>query len=106
MEENQNLNLKTDPNLILQKLNFFSSKLIAKSKSESKEEFKRIEGLGYENASDGFIQEYSSSNYIQYSHVYHLRLNEIKLKLISQAEYKWKNTKVCKNILDVKGKVL
>jgi hypothetical protein len=58
------------------------------------------------NLSDEFIREYSNkTEYIQYARAYFSRLAEVKEKLMNQAGFKWKNMRICENILDLKGKV-
>jgi hypothetical protein len=60
----------------------------------------------YSNLSVNFVSEYKNSNFIQYSHLYYIRLNDIRKELYQIAAMKWNGIKICKNILDVKGKVI
>lgn len=60
----------------------------------------------YKNHSFEFTSEYTNNrDFIQYSRTYFSRLLEIKQDLLRQASEKWRNFKVCENILDVRGKV-
>ena len=102
--EGSDLKLKTNTDFIKQKLNFFTEKM----KSEkTDEEFMREDNMHYEKLGDEFTKENANSAFIQYSLMYHLRLNEMKNNIITVAEQKWSSSgaKICKNILDVKGTV-
>ena len=65
----------------------------------------KVVNQNYENKSEQFTQEYKNSNFIQYAHLYYIRLYEIKNTMHKIAESKWSKVKICKNILDVKGNV-
>lgn len=98
-----NLNLKVETNLLKNRLNLFSSKL--ENNLHRKDHFMRKQIHAYSNNSGIYVKELSNSNYIQYSHIYFLRLTELKNCLKTLAKEKWRNCKICENILDIKGKV-
>ena len=74
------------------------------SKNDNKNILRDI-NHNYSNLSENYISEYKNSNYVQYSNLYFIRLNEIRKELDLIASNKWSGIKICKNILDVKGKV-
>ena len=56
--------------------------------------------------SNKFLKEYNTANYIQYSHLYFLRLKLLKNNLMEISKKKWTNQKICKNILEAKENVI
>jgi hypothetical protein len=88
-----------------QKLSVYSKSL--ESEKLNDENFTRVNILeSYKNQSFEFTSEYSNNReYIQYSRTYFSRLIEIKKDLMRQASEKWRNFRICENILDVRGKV-
>jgi hypothetical protein len=88
-----------------QKLSVCSKSL--ESDTLNDENFTRVNTLeSYKNQSFEFTSEYTNNReYIQYSRTYFSRLLEIKQDLMRQASEKWRNFRICENILDVRGKV-
>jgi hypothetical protein len=107
--ENQSVLNNTDISELIpvlkEKLNLFSKAL--ESDKNTDENFTRINNTeSFKNLSADFINEYGTkTEFIQYSRTYFNRLAEIKLDLMRQAADKWRNHKICENILDVRGKV-
>lgn len=62
-------------------------------------------GLDIIDISDNFLAEYNSAKMLQYSHLYFLRLNLVKEKLVKLSKQKWKNAIICKNILETRKDV-
>jgi hypothetical protein len=94
--------IKTDIVSLKSKLQTFSSS----SRKIASYKKAKIDESSYRNLSHDYTKEYTSSNFVQYSHLYFLRLNEIKNDLVKLAQKKWPSGKICKNMLDVKGKVI
>jgi hypothetical protein len=92
-------NIKTDIGKLKAKLQTFNNSF---TESVYKKENST---LSYVNLSNDFVKEYTTSNFVQYSHLYFIRLTEIKTDIVKLATKKWPNVKICKNLLDVKGKV-
>jgi hypothetical protein len=92
-------NFKYDRKLLQDKMKQFMKK------TEISKQVKEVD-CDYINKSEIFTQEYKNSNFIQYTHLYFIRLNEIKNRMQKIADSKWNKVKICKNIIDVKGTVL
>lgn len=93
--------------LIKDKLNIFTKRLEDNSLIDQPF-FRQDKDLNktYQNLSEDYIKEYSTqTDYIQYAKTYFNRLVELKPLLIKQSSEKWSNTKICKNMIDMKGKV-
>jgi hypothetical protein len=100
VEKEINTDLRADINKLKLKLSGYNKGITRGDYKKTSNKY-----LNYENISSEFVKEYSSSNFIQYSHLYFVRLTQIKNDLHKIAERKWPHLKICKNILDVKGKV-
>jgi hypothetical protein len=104
-QENTDLNLKINIDTLKSKLMEYNQHLEL-NKNTPKIQTSNVNiAHNYENQSEIFIKEYSSSKYVQYAFTYSYRLMEVSPHLSKQAKEKWKNCRVCDNILDLKGKV-
>lgn len=90
--------------LIKEKLNIFSQhtfqdNIINQLKKESNET--------YRNLSHSFVSEFTTkTEYIQYSKIYFNRLNYFRENLYKRSKEKWKDVKICNNVIDMKGQVI
>jgi len=101
---------KNTDNNIIKNLSHFNNLLNVKLNNKEELHNKNLENdnnKGYEinDNSDIFLEEYNSNRMLQYSHLYFLRLQLVKPKLIQLAKHKWKNVRICENILETKHKV-
>lgn len=62
-------------------------------------------GLEIKDNSEIFLKEYNTANFIQYCHLYFLRLKLVKENLLKIAKNKWKEAKLCNSLLETKGEV-
>ena len=110
MQEEIEINNNNDV-LIKDTLKFFTSKLNSKLQDKNSSEKKNadnscIKGNEINDISEIFLTEYNTAKFIQYSHLYFLRLKLVKDKLVELAKKKWKNVHICANILEAKGNVI
>ncbi len=103
IDEIHEKNIKNALNLYNEKLNN-----LHKNKSPRKEKYKSLQdilGMEIQDKSDIFLTEYNSANFIQYSHLYYLRLKIMKNDILQKARKRWKKIRICENIFEMKGSV-
>jgi hypothetical protein len=107
MDIDIDLNLSVNINDLKKNLSNFSEKLKKTTHYSTTKNFNNSynDDKNYKNDSDEFVSEYSENKFVQYSINYFIRLQEIYEALSLIATQKWKSHQVCRNIMDIKGKV-